>query len=421
MPNYYFTESRLVPLYQNPYENPLDKGAKKVNLTPQAKVETAGNEDAYNVVTMAYVKVTVIEGCPFAANEKWWEGDRPSGYILRKNLRKCLKKDAPSIKTGERFTGVSYGDYKFSELEDSKTPTRFANFKPKTVLVITSEANVEKATGSGADFVIQPQQVTQFPKAQLDSYEVAIATKDVMKELRGARQVSAVVQNVEDLVSMVKRLKVLPISPRVQNPQIKIGYQCQLCGRLTADHRLYETEYLRTLAKEFIAAHRIEVHNQLDKMPMMLGILDVREGAGDGKREIVIAESGFDFLCESTMEKQAALFKGVKHHYVTQDNIKQMNDCYLDCEGQKLGEQPTNKFSCAAPKMVQYFAHVLRTDYRAPILYMTEVAAKSFGIFVADHTAESCGTCRTIIPAMLCGLTSLERQAVNGVYPKRQR
>ena len=71
--------------------------------------------------------------------------------------------------------------------------------------------------------------------------------------------------------------------------------------------------------------------------------------------------------------------------------------------------------------MVQYFAHFMREKYQAPILYMTEVAAKTAGQFIEDHTAESCGTCRTTIPAMLCGLTNLERQAVNGVYPKRPR
>jgi hypothetical protein len=101
VPNYYFTESRLVPLYEN--EN---RSGRMVQLTPQAKVETDGNEDAYNLITMACVEVKVIDGRPFNADVKWWkEGSPPSGYILRKNLRKCLKKYAPEHKHRRKIYG----------------------------------------------------------------------------------------------------------------------------------------------------------------------------------------------------------------------------------------------------------------------------------------------------------------------------
>src|SRR5215831_6762344 len=103
----YFTESRLVPMYQT---NPkTTTGPESVNLNPQAQVETAEDQDSYNLVTAPYVQVTVRVGTPAAAQPAWW----PNGWILRKFLRKCLKKNAPSGVTNETFTGVSYGDYKF--------------------------------------------------------------------------------------------------------------------------------------------------------------------------------------------------------------------------------------------------------------------------------------------------------------------
>jgi hypothetical protein len=300
MPFLYFTESRLVPMYQT--DPKTTTGPESVNLNPQAQVETAEDQDSYNLVTAPYVQVTVRVGTPATAQPAWW----PNGWILRKFLRKCLKKNAPSGVTNETFTGVSYGDYKFkSDAASVSASARFVAGK------------------------------------QLDH------------------------------------------KPEKGPPVYKIGYVCDKCGRLSADHRVYETESLRSLAQSLVHAHGAH------EAPPMFGILDVRESNGTN-RQMVVAESGFNFYFAGTVQTQQALFHGVAHHYVTQLDITAM-PTYQDCAGNTI-QASGQKFNCAAPKLVQYYAQVLRNQYQAPVLYMTEVAAQTQGIYVKGHTAESCDT-----------------------------
>jgi len=333
MPFTYYTESRLVPIYRdNPKVTPT---AESVMMTPQCQVETTTDQDSYNLGLAPYVEVQVTVGQANGAAPVWW----PNGWVLRKFLRKCLKASAPSSVTGESFTGVSYGDYKFK-----------------------SDA----------------------------------ASKDASARF---------VKNKEEILPKPDR------SPRVYKP----GYFCAVCGRLSADHRLYETVRLRALAKSLVAAHGTQT------APPMFGILDVRESDGSN-HQLVLAESGFNYYFATTVAAQIALFHGVAHHYVTDTDITAMNAQYKDCSGNDI-ETPSGRFSCAAPKLVQYYAHNLRTQYRAPVLYMSEVAATTSGIYVQGHTAESCDTCRNTMPKMLCTLTNLERQVDDGTgrYPRRQR
>lgn len=326
----YYTESRLVPMYK---ENPKKaNGPASVNLNPQAKVETASDQDTYDLKDAPYVLVQVTGGTASAAKPEWW----PKGWILRKFLRKCLKADTPSALTGETFTGVSYGDYKFK-----------------------SDA---ASAANSARFVAEQE---------------------------------------------------LDYKPPKGRPVYKPGYTCAACGRLSADHRLYETTTLRALAQSMVAAHGAA-------SAAMFGILDVRE-SDNSNRMYVVAESGFDFEFQATVGRQQALFQGVANHYVNQQDITNMNGIYRACDGQTTVAVVGPPFSCAAPKLVQYFAHNLLGNYTNPVLYMTEIAAKSIGIYVQGHTAESCDTCRNVIPKMLCGLTNLERQVNNSRYPRRQR
>ena len=326
----YFTESRLVPMYQSNPKTAMVTPAS-VDLNPQAKVETADDQDSYNLIAAPYVQVQVTLGTAASAQPAWW----PNGWILRKFLRKCLKKNNPSAQTGETFTGVSYGDYKFKSAVESPS--------------------------ASARFVAKKEQDYKPPKGP---------------------------------------------------PVYKVGFVCASCGRLTADHRLYETQSLRALAQGIVTAHGVQ------EAATMFGILDVRESNGTN-RQMVVAESGFSFHFAGTVQAQQGLFNGVAHHYVTQLDVTNMAS-YLDCAGNAV-QANGQKFSCAAPKLVQYYAHNLRNQYQAPILYMTEVAGQTQGIYVKGHTAESCDTCRNAIPGMLCGLTNLERQVAQGRYPKRQR
>jgi hypothetical protein len=328
----YFTESRLVPIYES---NPKTTASPAtVNLNPQTEVETVTDQDSYNLVADPYVQVQVTAGVPNGAQPAWW----PDGWVLRKFLRKCLKRNAPSSVTGESFTGVSFGDYKFT-------------------------SDVASKTGSA-----------RFVKKQ------EIAHK-----------------------------------PEKGPPVYKPGYVCAACGRLSADHRLYETTSLKALAQSLVNAHIVAGRDR----PPMFGLLDVRESNGTN-RQMVVAESGFNYRFEPTIQAQAALFLGVAHHYVTLTDITAMNDTYKDCNGGTVTAQG-KKFTCAAPKLVQYYAHNLRTTYAAPVIYMTEIAVASQGIYVEGHTSESCDTCRNTIPKMLCTLTNLERQADGGRYPRRER
>jgi len=327
----YYTESRLVPMYEN---NPkTTNGPASVNLNPQTKVETASDQDTYDLKDAPYVLVRVTGGTASGAAPAWW----PHGWILRKFLRKCLKANATSALTGETFTGVSYGDYKFkSDAASLTAPARFV------------------------------------AKQEQDH------------------------------------------KPDKGPPVYKPGFTCAKCGRLSADHRLYETTSLRSLAQSIVLAHGAA------PAPPMFGILDVRE-SDNSNRMLVVAESGFEYQFGATVGTHQALFQGVANHYVDQQDITNMNNIYKVCDGETTVDAQGKKFTCAAPKLVQYFAHNLLDNYDNPVLYVTEIAAKSTGIYVQGHTAESCDTCRNVIPKMLCGLTNLERQVNNGRYPRRER
>ena len=325
----YYPESRLVPIFENnPKHNP---DSAQTMLSPQAKVETDENQDTYNLALAPYVQVRVVAGTASGVAPGWW----PNGWVLRKFLRKCLKQNAASAVTGESFTGVSYGDYKFKSDAASKD--------------------------ASARFVSKREQAYKPPSGP---------------------------------------------------PVYKPGYICNGCGLLTADHRVYETASLRTLTQSIVTAHGAQPGAP------MFGILDVRNSDG-ANRQMIVAESGFNFNFAATVQANAALFP-VPHHYVTQGDITAMGNNYVSCTGTAVNATG-HKFTCAAIKLVQYYAHNLRAAYAAPVLYLSEVAGISQGIYVQGHTAESCDACRNTVPKMLCGLTNLERQAVNGRYPKRAR
>jgi hypothetical protein len=340
----YYTESRLVPIYQSdPNSNP---SPASVRLNPQTKVLTAGDEDAYtarSIVQQPYRQVTVANGGTTPDPQPpWW----PNGWVLRKFLRKSLKMYSPSTASGETLTGVSYGDYKFS----------------------SDAASVKKP---GQRFV-ETQELDHKP----------------------------------------------PKGPPVYKP----GFKCGTCGRLTADHRVYETQNLRTLAQQLVQAYLQA--NPGAAEPPMFGLLEVRQ-LGTGNTMLVIAESGFNYHFAALIGQRAATLG--THHYVTAGDVQTIksaagNGNYFACDGTTFPVQG-NLFSCAAPKLVQYYAHFLRAQYTQPVIYLSEVAVVSMGIYVSGHTAESCDLCRKTIPPMLCGLVNLERQVdpATGRYPHRAR
>jgi hypothetical protein len=330
VPYTYYTESRIVPIFQT---NPkTTQNPASVRLNPQAQVQSATDEDSYDLVQKPYVQVSVIGGVTPDPQPAWW----PNGWVLRKFLRKGLKRNTASTLTNEQFTGVTYGDYK--------------------------------------------------QKSDLASNQSARFVKEQEKEVFGGEVFGGMVV-------------------------VKPGFTCQKCGRLSADHRVYETVALRQLATNILAARGT------DSKPPMFGILDVRESNGTN-RALVLAESGFNFYMATTVAGYNLPAPG---HYVTQTDITAMNDTYLDCAGTAINVGGP-KFLCAAPKLVQYYAHNLRGNYQHPVLYLSEIAGVTQGIYVADHTAESCDNCRNTVPPMLCGLTNLERQkGLDDRYPKRTR
>ena len=84
----YYSESRLVPIFENnPKHNP---DSAQTMLSPQAKVETDENQDTYNLALAPYVQVRVVAGTASGVAPGWW----PNGWVLRKFLRKCLKQNA---------------------------------------------------------------------------------------------------------------------------------------------------------------------------------------------------------------------------------------------------------------------------------------------------------------------------------------
>src|SRR5882757_632032 len=103
----------------------------------------------------------------------------------------------------------------------------------------------------------------------------------------------------------------------------------------------------------------------------MFGILEVRESDGTNLQRIV-AESGPNFSMQNTVAAAGL----AATHYVTQLDIAAMANTYRVCDatpaapGTVIAVQGI-KFTCAATKLVQYFAHNLRAQYQNPVLYMT--------------------------------------------------
>ena len=217
-----------------------------MRLNPQAQVQSATDEDSYDLVQKPYVQVSVIGGVTPDPQPAWW----PNGWVLRKFLRKGLKRNTASTLTNEQFTGVTYGDYK--------------------------------------------------QKSDLASNQSARFVKEQEKEVFGGEVFGGMVV-------------------------VKPGFTCQKCGRLSADHRVYETVALRQLATNILAARGT------DSKPPMFGVLDVRESNGTN-RALVLAESGFNFHMATTVAGYNLPAPG---HYVTQTDITAMNDTYLDCAGNR--------------------------------------------------------------------------------------
>ena len=131
----YFTDSRYVNFYvpgsddltpQIPSapvaptkEDPVDSyvtkmpGFKVQSLWPQTPVYSKINIDVATV-NQAFVKVAIQE----------MDGKLIWGWVMRKFLRKGLKRNDKRPQ-GKRFTGVSYGDYKFNSVSASPAEMRF--------------------------------------------------------------------------------------------------------------------------------------------------------------------------------------------------------------------------------------------------------------------------------------------------------
>jgi hypothetical protein len=206
------------------------------------------------------------------------------------------------------------------------------------------------------------------------------------------------------------------------------GERCAVCGNISRDHRIYETEALRQQAM-LVAKRQIQAARGSNRM---VGLFEVRP---KGLPAITLmAESGF----EEDFRKTAEEFEYI---YVS---IKDLTDKpYLNCLpkpiqtsagkntytiiNQKAAKEETIK--CAAPKLVQYYIHYLLKSLSTHTVYMSEVfcTGKDLwdkkskvnpvqppgkpsdpALYPADATAESCQMCRRNIPRMLCGHINID-------------
>ena len=349
----YFTDSRHINFYipeggnptpslpgppqgQATKENPTDlnltkmTGFKVQSLWPQTPVYSSVNIDRA-AVNQPFVKVAVQET----------DGGLVWGWVMRKFLRKGLKRNDERPQ-GKRFTGVTYGDYKFNSVAVSLQDMHF----------VTGESCATCHMGRSDHRVYETEEARAFVKSLIQIHLTGGGKSRIMV---GALCIYVFGQDAKPALVLVA----------------ESGFQNALekAAGVAAKQATFPVEYANW--SELVTLHYKNCLGNPIFVP------------SGSNQESTIAKGQTAFDCAAPKMIQYYIHK----HMASFGPIQYLYMSEMFCPGAEDIKKPPPKSSIGAPKIdLQKKDTVIEQD-----------------LYPYGAAAESCNRCRKSIPPMLCG------------------